>query len=52
MISKHRYSAFFETRLDSILRANGTETLIFIGATTSICIVDGAGRNLPRLPLH
>lgn len=38
VISKHRYSAFFETPLDSILRARGIETLIFTGATTSICV--------------
>jgi ureidoacrylate peracid hydrolase len=36
--SKHRYSAFFETSLDSVLRARGVETLIFTGATTSICV--------------
>ena len=38
IISKHRYSAFFETQLDSILRAREIETLIFTGATTSICV--------------
>jgi ureidoacrylate peracid hydrolase len=38
VISKHRYSAFFETQLDSILRGNDIETLIFTGATTSICV--------------
>jgi ureidoacrylate peracid hydrolase len=38
VISKHRYSAFFETELDSILRGKGIETLVFTGATTSICV--------------
>jgi ureidoacrylate peracid hydrolase len=38
VISKHRYSAFFETQLDSVLRARGIETLIFTGATTSVCV--------------
>ena len=38
VVSKHRYSAFFETQLDSILRAKRIETLIFTGATTSICV--------------
>jgi len=38
VISKHRYSAFFETQLDTILRAKSIETLIFVGATTSICV--------------
>jgi ureidoacrylate peracid hydrolase len=38
VISKHRYSAFFETPLDAILRGRKIETLIFTGATTSICV--------------
>jgi ureidoacrylate peracid hydrolase len=38
VVSKHRFSAFFETALDSILRARGIDTLIFTGATTSICV--------------
>ena len=38
VISKHRFSAFFETSLDSILRTRGIDTLIFTGATTSICV--------------
>jgi ureidoacrylate peracid hydrolase len=38
VVSKHRYSAFFETALDTILRDRGIDTLIFTGATTSICV--------------
>jgi ureidoacrylate peracid hydrolase len=38
VVSKHRFSAFFETQLDSILRAKRIDTLIFTGATTSICV--------------
>ena len=38
VISKHRFSAFFETRLDSLLRTRRIDTLIFVGATTSICV--------------
>lgn len=38
VVSKHRYSAFFETSLDAILRGRKIETLIFTGATTSICV--------------
>lgn len=38
VVSKHRYSAFFETQLDSLLRAKRIETLVFVGATTSICV--------------
>jgi ureidoacrylate peracid hydrolase len=38
VISKHRYSGFFETELDDVLRQAGAETLIFAGATTSVCV--------------
>ncbi|MER8398570.1 cysteine hydrolase [Mesorhizobium sp. M1348] len=38
VISKHRFSAFFETPLDSTLRARRIDTLIFTGATTSVCV--------------
>ena len=38
VISKHRYSAFFETQLDSVLRTREIDTLIFTGATTSVCV--------------
>ncbi|MBZ9793590.1 cysteine hydrolase [Rhizobium sp. 3T7] len=38
VVSKHRYSAFFETSFDTILRAKRIDTLIFTGATTSICV--------------
>lgn len=38
VISKHRYSAFFETQLDSVLRTREIDTLVFTGATTSICV--------------
>jgi ureidoacrylate peracid hydrolase len=38
VVSKHRYSAFFETQLDALLRTKRIETLVFVGATTSICV--------------
>jgi ureidoacrylate peracid hydrolase len=38
IVPKFRFSAFFGTPLDSILRAKGIGTLIFVGATTSICV--------------
>ncbi len=38
VVWKHRYSGFFETPLDDLLRAAGIDTLIFVGATTSICV--------------
>jgi ureidoacrylate peracid hydrolase len=38
VVSKHRYSGFFETALDERLRALGARTLVFVGATTSVCV--------------
>ena len=38
MVAKHRYSGFFETELDALLRARGITSLIFTGCTTSVCV--------------
>jgi ureidoacrylate peracid hydrolase len=38
VVSKRRYSGFFQTELDRLLREAGIETLIFTGATTSVCV--------------
>ncbi len=38
VVSKRRYSGFFETDLDRRLRDGQIETLIFTGATTSVCV--------------
>ncbi len=38
VVSKHRYSGFFETNLDAILRERGIASLIFTGCTTSVCV--------------
>lgn len=38
VIDKHRYSGFFGTDLDARLRELGIETLLFVGATTSVCV--------------
>src|SRR5689334_19708214 len=38
IVSKHRYSAFFETDLDGILRSRGITNLVFVGWTTSVCV--------------
>jgi ureidoacrylate peracid hydrolase len=38
VVPKHRYSGFFETELDAILRRQGVTSLIFTGCTTSICV--------------
>src|SRR3954452_3419425 len=38
VVTKHRYSGFYETDLDRELRAASVDTLIFAGATTSVCV--------------
>ena len=38
VVSKHRYSGFYGTDLDVILRSRGIETLVFTGCTTSVCV--------------
>jgi ureidoacrylate peracid hydrolase len=38
VVPKHRYSGFFETDLDSILRARGVDALVVTGCTTSVCV--------------
>jgi ureidoacrylate peracid hydrolase len=38
VVSKHRFSGFYGTDLDVILKGLGTETLIFTGCTTSVCV--------------
>ena len=35
---KPRYSAFFNTKLDSMLRARGIRTLVFTGIATNVCV--------------
>jgi biuret amidohydrolase len=38
LIRKRRYSAFFATELDLVLRCYGAETLILVGALTDVCV--------------
>jgi ureidoacrylate peracid hydrolase len=38
VIAKHRYSGFFQTDLDDVLRSRGITSLIFTGCTTSVCV--------------
>ncbi len=38
VVSKHRFSGFFETDLDATLNELGVTSLIFTGCTTSICV--------------
>lgn len=38
VVTKHRYSAFYNTDLDTILRANGVRTIIMTGVSTNVCV--------------
>jgi ureidoacrylate peracid hydrolase len=38
IVTKHRYSGFFETDLDLILRSRAVETLLFTGVATNVCV--------------
>jgi ureidoacrylate peracid hydrolase len=38
VVAKHRYSGFFETALDGMLKELGVKQLIVTGCTTSVCV--------------
>jgi ureidoacrylate peracid hydrolase len=38
VIYKHRYSGFYQTDLDNVLKKLGAKHLIFTGCTTSVCV--------------
>jgi ureidoacrylate peracid hydrolase len=38
VISKHRYSGFFQTELDKVLRDRDIRNLVLVGWTTSVCV--------------
>ena len=38
VVPKSRYSAFFNTNLDSLLRAKGVRSLVFTGIATNVCV--------------
>jgi ureidoacrylate peracid hydrolase len=38
VVTKHRYSAFHNTDLDTILRAKAIRTLVLTGVTTDVCV--------------
>lgn len=38
IVCKHRFSGFFETDLDEILKSRSIKHLIFTGCTTSVCV--------------
>lgn len=38
VVYKHRFSGFFQTDLDEILKSLGIKCLVFTGCTTSVCV--------------
>jgi ureidoacrylate peracid hydrolase len=38
IVNKHRYSAFINTRLDTVLRTMNIETLVMTGVSTNVCV--------------
>jgi ureidoacrylate peracid hydrolase len=38
VIRKHRYSAFWDSNIDLVLRANGIRTVVMTGISTDICV--------------
>ena len=38
IVSKHRYSGFYQTDLDAILKTLGVKYLVVTGCTTSVCV--------------
>jgi ureidoacrylate peracid hydrolase len=38
VLPKSRYSAFFNSQLDSVLRSRGIRNLVFIGIATNVCV--------------
>ena len=42
IVTKHRYSAFYNTDLDTVLRANGIRTVVFTGVVTNVCVETSA----------
>jgi ureidoacrylate peracid hydrolase len=49
VIKKHRYSAFYGTDLEIVLRNLGVRTVVITGVTTENCCHATARRLLPRL---
>ncbi|MES2754704.1 MAG: pyrimidine utilization protein B [Pseudomonadota bacterium] len=37
-VHKTRYSAFFNSQLDSILRSRGVRTIVFVGIASNVCV--------------
>ena len=51
VVEKHRFSAFLNTRLDTILRAKKIETVILAGVSSNVC-VETTARHAVMLNYH
>lgn len=40
LIVKNRWNAFFETRLDELLKDKGIKNLVIVGAATDVCVLE------------
>mgnify|MGYP001544778211 CR=1 FL=1 len=48
VVTKHRYSGFHNTDLDTILRAHGIRTIILTGVVTNVCVETTAREGFVR----
>jgi ureidoacrylate peracid hydrolase len=48
IVTKHRYSSFHNTDLDSILRSHGIRTIILTGVATNVCVETTAREGFVR----
>jgi ureidoacrylate peracid hydrolase len=48
IITKHRYSAFYNTDLDTVLRAHAIRTLVLTGVATNVCVETTAREGFVR----
>lgn len=48
VVTKHRYSAFHNTNLDTILRANAIRTLVLTGVVSNVCVETTAREGFVR----
>jgi ureidoacrylate peracid hydrolase len=48
IVTKHRYSAFYNTDLDSILRSHGIRTIVLTGVATNVCVETTAREGFVR----
>ena len=42
VIEKHRFSAFYNTRLDTALKAKNIETVVITGVSSNVCVMTSA----------